>query len=134
MTGCKRRLRQGGFSLLEVLIAFSILAISMGVLLQIFSRAMSTTAISGEYSRAATLVEAKLNAVGIEFPLEEGTYSGDPDDGMEWQVDIFRYEIEGYLADQSLVTPYQINATVLWGGKSKRRTLTITTLRLGEVF
>jgi len=106
----------------------------MGVLMQIFSRAMSTTAISGEYSRAATLVEAKLNAVGIEYPLEEGTYSGDPEDGMEWQVNIFPYELEGYLVDQTLVTPYQVSATVSWGGESQRRALTIKTLRLGEVF
>lgn len=130
----RRHFRQSGFSLLEVLIAFSILAISMGVLLQIFSRAMSTTAIGGEYSRAATLVEAKLNAVGIEFPLEEGTYSGDPEDGIDWEVNVLRYELEGYLIDQPLVTPYQVSATASWGGESQRRALTIKTLRLGEVF
>ena len=106
----------------------------MGVLMQIFSRAMSTTAIGGDYSRAATLVEAKLNAVGIEFPLEEGTYSGDPEYGMDWQVNVFPYELNGYLADQTLVTPYQVSATVSWGGESQRRALTIRTLRLGEVF
>ncbi len=126
------RKRQSGFSLLEVLIAFSILAISMGVLLQIFSRAMSTTAISGDYSRAATLAEAKLNAVGIEYPLEEGTYGGDPDEGMEWQVNIFPYELEGYLIDQTPAAPYQVNATVTWGEEPRRRQLTIKTLRLGE--
>lgn len=134
MRQARGRCRQSGFSLLEVLIAFSILAISMGVLLQIFSRAMSTTAISGEYSRAATLAEAKLNAVGIESPLEEGTYSGDPDDGMEWEIDVYRYELGGYLADQALVIPYQVRATVSWGTESTRRQLTIQSLRLGEPF
>jgi membrane-associated phospholipid phosphatase len=59
-----------------VVVAFAILSLSLGILLQIFSRALSTTAVSGEYSRAATAAEAKLNAVGVDIPLEPGSYGG----------------------------------------------------------
>ena len=64
--------RQAGFSLLEVLVAFAILALSLGVLLQIFSRAMSTTAVSGSYSRAAAMAEARLAEVGVTIATGGG--------------------------------------------------------------
>jgi len=64
---------QGGFSLLEVVVAFAILVLSLGLLIQIFSRALNTTVLSGDYSRAATLAQAHLNAEGIDIPLEPGS-------------------------------------------------------------
>ena len=83
---------QGGFSLLEVVVAFAILALSLGLLIQIFSRALHTTALSGDYSRAATLAQARLNAVGIDIPLEPGSHGGDAQDDFSWQVSIAPYE------------------------------------------
>jgi len=84
---------QGGFSLLEVVVAFAILALSLGLLIQIFSRALQTTTLSGDYSRAATLAQAHIEAVGIDIPLEPGSYGGDAQDGFSWQVSIAPYEL-----------------------------------------
>jgi general secretion pathway protein I len=126
------RWRQEGFSLLEVVVAFAILALTLGVLMQIFSRALSTTAISGEYSRAATLAEARLNAVGTDLiPLEEGTYGGDPEEGITWQVFIDPYE-QGEVTWEPSLDAYVVTAVASWGGDrdETRRQLSLTTLRL----
>ena len=44
--------RQSGFSLLEVLVAFAILSMSLGVLYQAFSNSLRNVGASGDYSRA----------------------------------------------------------------------------------
>jgi general secretion pathway protein I len=125
--------RQAGFSLLEVLVAFAILALSLGVLLQIFSRAMSTTAVSGSYSRAAALAEARLAEVGVTMPLEEGDFTGDPDDGMAWALRIQQLDASELFPDQTApVTPYRVTATVAWGERGAQRQLSLASLKLGD--
>lgn len=124
--------RQSGFSLLEVVVAFAILALTLGVLMQIFSRALSTTALSGEYSRAATLAEARLNAVGNEIPLEVGSYSGEPEDGFSWEVAIELYQ-SGEVGWEPTLDAYLVSATAFWGetGAGSRQ-VNLITLRLAD--
>jgi len=129
--GADSRKRQAGFSLLEVVVAFAILALTLGTLIEIFSRAMNTTALSATYSRAATLAEARLNAVGIDIPLEPGTYGGEPEDGLAWEVQIQPYELPD--VDWELpAQPYRITAVVAWDMAEGGRQVVLSTLRLGE--
>jgi general secretion pathway protein I len=129
----RRAGRQAGFSLLEVLVAFAILALSLGVLLQIFSRAMSTTAVSGSYSRAAAMAEARLAEVGVTTPLEEGDFTGDPDDGMTWSLRVQQLDVSELFPDQTApVIPYRVTATAYWGERGAERHFSLASLRLGE--
>lgn len=124
--------RQRGFSLLEVLVAFAILAITLGVLMEIFSRATLTTIVTSQYSQAASLIESKLAAVGAEIPLEEGSVSGEPEAGFDWEVTMMPFEFDQEFMMEPPATPYRVNATALWQDAGQVRRLTITTLRLGE--
>ena len=124
--------RQRGFSLLEVVVAFAILALSMGVLLQIFSTAINTTTLSGTYSRAATLAEARLNAIGLEIPLEPGTQTGEPEDGLQWQVFIDYYDL-GEVSWEAPLQPYLVTSVVSWDTARGTRQISLTSLRLGEI-
>ena len=127
---------QTGFSLLEVLVAFAILAVSLGVLIQIFSRASIATVVASQYSRAAALAESRLAAVGTAIPLEPGALSGDPEDGISWELAIAPVELrpeEGLGASlQPTVAPYRVTVVVLWEDAGRVRRLTLSTLRLGE--
>ncbi|MFZ0788522.1 MAG: type II secretion system protein [Chromatiaceae bacterium] len=128
---------QSGFSLLEVLVAFAVLAVTLGVLMQIFSRASVTTVVSAQYSRAASLVSARLDAVGSAIPLEPGSVSGEPDDGIAWELSVVPVEL-GLAADsdplgsEPPVVPYLVTVTALWKDSGRVRRLTLSTLRLGE--
>ena len=144
-TGARRRCRPHsaprtahfrGFSLLEVLVAFAILAISLGVLLQIFQRALTTTAISGDYSRIVALAEARLAAVGADIPLEEGVHTGEPEDGMDWIVSIEPYTPEGWLGEDPAqsVQPFVVTAVASLPTLAGARQVTLRSLRLGEPF
>jgi general secretion pathway protein I len=127
---------QQGFSLLEVLVAFAILAVSLGVLMQIFSRASTTAMATAQYSRAASVAESRLAAVGSAIPLEEGTVSGDPEDGLAWELSIIPIDLlgmdRGLLSAEPPATAYRVTVTTLWRDAGRVRRLTLSTLRLGE--
>lgn len=127
----RRRQSQRGFSLLEVLVAFAILAVSLGVLLGIFSRATSATIASAQYSQAATLAESLLNLVEHEIPLEEGTVSGETESGFSWELTLFELDLsDEFPTSTPSVTVYRINATVLWFDAGRPRRLMLATLKL----
>jgi len=136
--GPRHRRCQRGFSLLEVLVAFAVLALSLGVLLQIFSRAMNSTALSETYSRAVALAEAKLNSVGADIPLEEGVHSGDPEDGMDWIINIEPYQIQdpaqAWISENPSAQPYLITAVASWPSNAGGRRVVLRSIRLGEAF
>jgi general secretion pathway protein I len=128
-----QRAGQAGFSLLEVLVAFAILALTMGVLMQIFSRALSTTATSGTFARAADLAEATLARVGTDIPLEEGDYAEELETGFAWALRITRVDISELFPDQDPpVTPYRVTATAYWEDGKVERHFSLATLRLGD--
>jgi len=124
--------RQGGFSLLEVVVALAILALCLGILIQIFSRALSTTALSGVYSRATTLAQARLDDVGVEIPLEPARYSGEPEDGLAWEVLITPYDL-GDLPWEPAFDVFVVTSEVSWEDRStKTRQVSLSTLRLAN--
>ena len=122
----------GGFTLLEVLVAFTVLAISLGVLFQIFSTGMRASRSAEEYTRATLLAESKLAAIGITDALEEGETTGDFEDGFAWRVAIRPYRLDGPEAEglPPPIEAYEVVVTVSWGQGSGERSVSLTTLRL----
>jgi general secretion pathway protein I len=115
-----------------VVVAFAILALSLGVLLQIFSSAVRATALSGTYSRAATLAEERLNSVGLEIPLAPGAEAGETEDGFQWQVFIDYFD-PGAVDWEATLQPYLVTSVVSWETAGGSRQVTLSTLRLGEL-
>ncbi len=137
--GCQgilhRRVR--GFSLLEVLVAFVILALAMTVLMQIFSRGLIGADLAERYSKAALLAESKLAAIGVEEPLKEGTYSGKFDDDFSWQLVVKPFHdatLKKNPDTPSAFLPvqlFEVELAVRFTTDDKReRTVTLTTLQL----
>ena len=80
--------RQSGFSLIEMVAAFLIFAIGIGVLMQVLATSMHSTRTSSDYTMAALWAESKLDIVGVGEPIEAGSTSGRFDDDYSWQLDI----------------------------------------------
>lgn len=125
------RCHQRGFSLLEVLVALAILAISLGVLFQIFSRAAISTATAADYSRALVLAESCLARVGQEIALEETRLDGEVDEVFVWELSMMPLESE--TPETARWRLWQVRVTVLWREGVHARRLALATLRLGPL-
>lgn len=77
-----------GFSLIEMVAAFLVFAIGIGVLMQILATSMHSARQSSQYTMAALWAESKLDTVGIGVPIEAGQSSGGFDDNYSWELDI----------------------------------------------
>lgn len=77
-----------GFSLIEMIAAFLVFAIAMGVLMQVLATAMRATRQSSDYTMAALWAQSKLDTVGVGQRIETGHSNGRFDDTYRWQLDI----------------------------------------------
>jgi general secretion pathway protein I len=119
-----------GFTLIEVLVAFVILAVALGVLLQVFSTGLRNARVAEAYTTATLYAESMLAAVGIEEPLAAGETSGEFDDRFRWRLDVQPYEIFDGDDEASAERAFQVVVTVSWGDEDDPRDVTLTTLRL----
>src|SRR5512132_2591046 len=79
------RTTQAGFSLLEVLVAFVILALVGTALFRLFSGALANASAADDASRAVLVAESVLAEAASTQPLRESTQQGTVDDGrIEW--------------------------------------------------
>jgi general secretion pathway protein I len=120
-----------GFSLLEVLVAFIILAMALGVLMRIFSGGLGNIGMAEHYSQAVAIAEMKLAAVGVESPLTEGENSGQ-EHGYTWRTSVLRYEETASPVEPAapLIDLYRVEVSVNWDETAtKPRSLQLVTLR-----
>ena len=127
-----------GFSLLEVLAAFVILALVGTALFRLFSGALGNATLADEYSRATLYAESRLAAVSVEAPLKESTLQGNSDDGRYvWTAVITPYtapdSTPGFdsAATAMTVRLWKLAVTVTWPGTAGgERSVALSTMRL----
>jgi general secretion pathway protein I len=128
-----------GFSLLEILVAFTVFSLITAVVMQIFSQGVNNAGVADRYARATMIAESKLAAAGIEEALKHGVTSGKTEDEFAWQITIRRYEDPAPRDQQALdfdknyyAQLYEVVATVRFTTDDNReRSVTLSTLQLG---
>jgi general secretion pathway protein I len=129
----------GGFSLLEVLVAFVILALVATALFRLFGGALNNASAAEEWSRALLVAESRLAVAANEKALREGSDQGSESDGrIRWQTTVAPYaapntpdELER--ASDALPTRlYRISVEVRFPSDSGRdRSLSLSTVKIG---
>ncbi len=124
-----------GFSLLEILVAFSILALSLGVLFQIYSRGSHVTALSRDYSQALIIAQSQLATLKLTEDIPFGEESGTNEEGFDWHRRVSIYE-----EDESAEIPFKkkfhlvrIELDIHWQTLAREHSFILKSLRLVPV-
>lgn len=128
------RRRQQGFTLIEIVVAFAIMAVGLGLAMQIATSALRQTRQAAEHTQAALNAQSLLDIAGVGERLQEGSESGEFEDGSRWELDVSPYEIvvgtESPLdAGMSPIKLYRLQLTVRWGDSAHERSAVFSTLR-----
>ena len=121
------------FTLLEVLVAFLILAVSLGILLRIFSASFAALRSAEHYQSALLLAESRLAQTLVDLRADsQGREEGALQPPYRWssEIDSFIFDNQEGGIDYR-VTPRLVRVSVSWGRNPAER-VTLSTLRLVE--
>ena len=131
---------EGGFTLLEVMVAVVILGLGLTLVFELFAGGLRSVEISSNYSNAVILANKKMGELSMREVLKTGKEMGDfPDEeNYKWEVEVFPYQIEGDTdekseeAQQNTESPvkvYQINLRVFWKSGLAEKDVKLTSIR-----
>jgi hypothetical protein len=119
-----------GFSLLEVVVALTILAGGFLTVLNLFSGSVLSVDFSGQYLKAVTLANSKINELEI-LNFQPSEYSGKfkNEDSYRWEVNIAPHDSR--LNDPgSGIQLQEIFLKVLWEDRGQTRNVELATLHM----
>ena len=83
--------RASGFTILEVLAAFVVFAVTLAALLQVFSAGLRDAQLADEYARAVMVAQSRLAGYTAAERLEETAASG-TEAGFAWSLSAVPYD------------------------------------------
>jgi len=121
-----------GFSLLEILVAFIIMALTLGVLFQVFSSGLRTAMVAEEYGEATRLAGSLLTELSGVRPLERGERSGHFEDTpYRWWASIAPMSMQEQAPTASeRFDTLEIVVRVSWAAGVGNRNVELRTVRL----
>jgi len=131
----KGRQTSRGFTLLEVMLAFVIFAISFATVLEIVAGSMRSVRRASEDTEVALFAQSIMDLVGTEIPVEDGEFSGMGMDRYQWRLGIYLYNAGDVdtqtqeLAELSGIALYWVDLNIDWEAGRKPRNLHFSTIR-----
>jgi len=124
-----------GFTLLELLLAFVVFALSFATVLEILSGSMRNTVRARHYSEAALTAQSVMDQVGVNIPLQSGTtVQGEAGDYV-WSIEINEFQATDenvqsvQLAELTGIVLLQVNLFISWGEPPREQNRRFSTVR-----
>ncbi len=126
-----------GFTLLEVMLAFVIFALSFATVLEIMAGSMRSVKRASEDTEVALFAQSIMELVGTEIPIEEGEFSGTGMDRYQWRLGIYLYDATDVdtqtqtqvLAEMSGIELYWVDLDIDWDTGRRQRNVHFSTIR-----
>jgi general secretion pathway protein I len=135
-----RRTSAAGFSVLEVLVAFIIVALVVTALFRLFGGALGNAAAADEWTRALLVAQSRLELAAATRPLRETTDAGTEADGrIGWRTSVTPYvapDANPDLERASEAMPtrlFRITVDVTFpGDNGKDRSVSLSTVKIAQ--
>ncbi len=129
MAPSDKDLVQRGFTLIEVLVAFVILALFLGAMLPSLSASLSATRTSNDTLTATAYAQSLIAGVGVEGLITEGEFTNT----LEQTRFTSRLTVRPYDGPAAATGArlYEVTARIGWRDGVRQRTVSLTTLRYG---
>jgi len=132
--------RDGGFALLEVLVAFVIGALALGALYQGALGGLLATRVAGHIEEAVARARSHLAVVGRGTALVAGDQQGDDGGGYRWRLSIRRDAVAPLArGDAAMVARgprealYVVTVWITWDGDGGARAVRLDSARVGPI-
>jgi general secretion pathway protein I len=121
---------EAGFSLLEVIVALTIMAVGFMTVLQLFSGSVKSIDMSDKYLKAATLANSKLGELELmDFPTNEVSGVFENEENFSWEIETQSYTSQANEAGGNInLSEYILR--VLWKDGKHDKQLELTTLQI----
>ena len=127
-----------GFTLLEVMVALSILALGLVTVLELFAGSLRLGTKASQYTRAVIHAQNEMDRLFAQTTLDDGEESGELSEGYFWRARV--QEIHPPEESQTRLQPQQqnpmdffhlkeIEVSVSWQEDGKEQTFTLRSLR-----
>jgi general secretion pathway protein I len=123
------RYRAQGFTLVEVVVALAVLAVSFATLYDILGSSLHRAAEVERYEQALLTAQSLLSESNTGTLLRESTASGRTPDGMSWERQVARYDLGRPI--ESELKPFAVTVIVRWGSHDSQ-TMRLQAITLGR--
>ncbi len=123
---------KSGFALIEILVAVSVLAISLVVIFQLFSGGLKSRQLSEKYARGVFHAREKMAEILLSPDLSEGETEGEFEDAYEWQAVVTQVVADDNEEKNLPVNLMSIWIRINWRDGEKEKSFVIGTLKAVE--
>jgi general secretion pathway protein I len=123
-----------GFSLLEVIAAILLLAITFGALMEVAGGSIRLSQKASEYTQAALWARSLMDTRFALDPIQPGVSEGHFDDHYRWRLQVAPWVAPGVTpaANANAMQMYRLDLDVMWGSGLFERKAHFSTLRIGS--
>ena len=122
-----------GFTLIEVVVAVTILGIGLAVIVELFGGGLRLERTSEEYTRAVGYARMKMEEISFTTSLGEGVEEGEFDRDYRWHMEVRKVDLIPSRGIETSYRPpvelYRVRIDVLWKSGFNERTAWVESYR-----